>query len=87
MKVRFLASFNRGHSFEVAKETRALLEETFLKEKNELWLKYVVGVELSGDPRVGNFKDYEEILHSLRKNLNLKVTLHCAETKNQMIES
>jgi hypothetical protein len=43
--------------------------------------KFIAGLELSGDPRCGDFSDYKELFDSARKEHGLKISLHCAETE------
>jgi len=43
--------------------------------------KFIAGLELSGDPRYGNFADYQELFEIARKDYGLKISLHCAETE------
>lgn len=55
IRVRLLLSFRRTEMYN-DEETRELVDLALkYKEKGE---KYVVGVELSGDPRVGDFENY-----------------------------
>ena len=42
---------------------------------------YLVGLELSGDPRFGHFSDYLPIFESARTEHRFKIALHCAETE------
>ena len=39
----------------------------------------MVGVEFSGDPRLGKFSDFKELLSRAKEEGGLKVSLHCAE--------
>ena len=48
---------------------------------------YVVGVELSGNPKTGNFNDFKPLFDEIREKENLKISLHCAETEDQVAES
>ena len=48
---------------------------------------YVVGVELSGNPKTGNFNDFKPLFDEIRDELKLKISLHCAETEDQVAES
>ena len=61
---------------EAAREALALAVKT-----KETKGSYMVGLELSGDPRCGEFKDYLPIFESARSDHGLKITLHCAETE------
>jgi hypothetical protein len=40
-----------------------------------------VGLELSGDPRVGDFNSFQEEFKRAQ-DLGFKISLHCAETKD-----
>jgi len=46
-----------------------------------------VGIELSGDPRKGDFNDYIELFEKARSERGIKITLHCAETEEQASEA
>lgn len=78
IKVRYLISINRQAGTAAAREA---LELAILHRK------YLAGLELSGDPRVGNFHDYIEVLEAARSEHGLKVSLHCAECEEQIPES
>lgn len=41
-----------------------------------------MGLELSGDPRCGDFADFEAVFDSARKE-GFKVSLHCGELREQ----
>jgi adenosine deaminase len=71
--VKFLISVNRTAEAATAKEAVDLLE----KYKDP-----VVGLELSGDPRSGDFSNFAEEFKRAQ-DLGFKVSLHCAETKDQ----
>ena len=75
MKVRLLASINRQGTLESAQETLALV-----KKLND---PLIVGIELSGDPREGQFSTFEAELQAFKQETGLKVTLHCAEVEEQ----
>lgn len=47
---------------------------------------YLVGVELSGDPRVGDFSSFAPCLARAKEH-GLKVSLHCAELPEQAKET
>lgn len=79
----YLVSINRANPVEEAKEVIDLVLKLRENKENE---KYIVGVELSGDPSQGNFKDFETEFKRAR-DAGLKITIHCAETKDQMEES
>ncbi len=81
MRIRVLLSINRFMSAESAKE----IVDLALKYK-EAGNKYVVGIELSGDPRIGAFSTFKPEFQRA-KDAGLKISLHCAETKEQIIEN
>jgi adenosine deaminase len=81
MRIRVLLSVNR---FMLAENTKEIVDLA-LKYK-EAGNKYVVGIELSGDPRVGSFSTYKPELQRA-KEAGLKISLHCAETKEQIGEN
>ena len=71
--VKFLISVNRTADSETAKEAVDLMQ----KYKDP-----VVGLELSGDPRSGDFNNFVSEFKRAQ-DLGFKVTLHCAETSEQ----
>jgi adenosine deaminase len=75
--VRYIISINRCQGVEAAIENLALAVEA---RKNS---NLVVGLELSGDPRGGNFADLKPVFEEARSEHGMKITLHCAETKDQ----
>lgn len=79
IRVRLLVSLNRTSSLESAQETLALVKSTDSP--------FIVGVELSGDPRSGSFETFEADLKAFRAETGMKVSLHCAETEEQKAES
>ena len=79
IKVRYLVSINRQAPVEDARES--------VKAMQVVNSPYVVGVELSGNPKTGNFNDFKSLFDEIRGNLNLKISLHCAETEDQVAES
>ena len=79
IKVRMIVSINRKSSLEEAKETLQLVKDTDSP--------FIVGVELSGDPRQGEFATFEEELRTFRQETGKKITLHCAESVEQKAES
>ena len=78
-KVRLLVSINRSDTLEAAQESLAAVRE--------LRSPYIVGIELSGDPRSGAFSTFETELAAFRDETGLKISLHCAETEEQIAES
>ncbi|XP_040198727.1 adenosine deaminase-like protein [Rana temporaria] len=79
--VRFLLAIDRRGGPTVAKETVKLAEEYF-HATNDL----VLGLDLSGDPRVGHGKDFMETLTEA-KNSGLKLALHLSEIPTQREET
>jgi len=79
IKVRLLVSINRQSSLESAQESLALVKE--------IESPFIVGVELSGDPRQGKFATFEDELQAFRLETGKKVSLHCAEVEEQMAEA
>jgi len=75
IKVRYVVSMDRTLSVEEAKDTLALVVEAQKTNPG-----YIVGIELSGDPRAGSFDSLKPVFEEARKEHGLKVTLHCAET-------
>eukprot|EP00736_Rhodelphis_marinus_P003366 Rmarinus@m.7051 len=73
---RLLLSFNRRDSPEAAMQTAKLAVE-YARGSGVR----VVGVELSGDPRKGDFKDFIPVFDFARKN-GLKTSIHFAEVEN-----
>lgn len=43
----------------------------------------ICGVDFSGSPNHGNFRDFKPILEKARKN-GLKLALHCGEVENSL---
>jgi len=48
----------------------------------ELKSPFIVGIELSGDPRTGAFGTFEAEFAAFREETGLKVSIHCAETED-----
>jgi len=59
IKVRLLVSINRQSSLESCQETLSII-------KTMLPSPYIVGIELSGDPRQGEFATFEAELQAFR---------------------
>ncbi|KAG7523040.1 adenosine deaminase [Solea senegalensis] len=79
--VRFLVAIDRRNGAKVAMETVELAEE-FLLSSDGL----VVGLDLSGDPTVGDGKSLLPALERAR-NCGLKLSLHLSEVQSQLEES
>nr|XP_039255414.1 adenosine deaminase-like protein [Styela clava] len=71
--VKFLVSIDRRRGVVEAKENLELAKEYFNRPNN-----VVVGIDLSGDPHVGNAEDYIPLLEDA-KSAGLKLSLHMAE--------
>lgn len=78
IRVRFLVSINRQAGVEAAYRTLNLIQQ--------VQSKYICGIELSGDPRQGNFNEFIPVFHQARQQ-GLKISLHCAETEEQASEA
>ncbi|XP_004273982.1 adenosine deaminase-like protein isoform X1 [Orcinus orca] len=79
--VRYVISVDRRGGPSVAKETVKLAEEFFLSTEDT-----VLGLDLSGDPTVGQAKDFLEPLLEAKKS-GLKLALHLSEIPNQKEET
>eukprot|EP00062_Callorhinchus_milii_P010919 gi/632956324/ref/XP_007893901.1/ PREDICTED: adenosine deaminase-like protein isoform X1 [Callorhinchus milii] len=79
--VRFLLAIDRRNGPTIAMETVKLAEEFFRSSDG-----VVVGLDLSGNPAVGDGKNFIAPLQAGR-NLGLKLALHLAEIPNQNEES
>nr|XP_019934815.1 PREDICTED: adenosine deaminase-like protein [Paralichthys olivaceus] len=79
--VRFLVAIDRRNGPQVAMETVELAEE-FLLSSDGL----VLGIDLSGDPTVGDGKTFLPALERA-KNCGLKLSLHLSEVPSQLEES
>ena len=62
----------------------SIKQTNFIKVEDEISAseseQAVVGLELSGDPRSGQFSNFTEEFKRAQ-NEGFKITLHCAETK------
>ncbi|XP_071464281.1 N6-Methyl-AMP deaminase isoform X2 [Marmota flaviventris] len=79
--VRYLMAIDRRGGPSVAKETVKLAEEFFLSTEDT-----VLGLDLSGDPTIGQAKDFLEPLLEAKK-AGLKLALHLSEIPNQNKET
>ncbi|CBJ34009.1 conserved unknown protein [Ectocarpus siliculosus] len=75
---RLLLSVDRTKSVEEAMEVAKLAVE--LRGEEE-WRPYVLGMDFSGNPTKGSFKEFRLAFESARSN-GLKVTVHCGEVPN-----
>jgi len=69
---RLLLSINRAESYEKGLQTLELAIEYFNKGQ------YVVGIDFSGNPHKGKFKDFLPIFEKARQ-AGLKCAIHCGE--------
>ncbi|XP_047519254.1 adenosine deaminase-like protein [Pieris napi] len=76
IKSRLIVSINRNSSI---KEAEAISELTISCYKQ--YPDVIVGIELSGDPNIGQFEDFVPSLTKARC-AGLKITLHCGEVCN-----
>ncbi|KAH0503298.1 Adenosine deaminase-like protein [Microtus ochrogaster] len=79
--VRYLMAIDRRGGLTVAKETVELAKEFFLSTEDT-----VLGLDLSGDPTIGQAKDFLEPLLEA-KRAGLKLALHLAETDDKGVFS
>uniref|UniRef100_A0A915L3L8 Adenosine deaminase domain-containing protein n=1 Tax=Romanomermis culicivorax TaxID=13658 RepID=A0A915L3L8_ROMCU len=70
--VKLLLSIDRTRSLELARETINLALSN---------VNYVVGIDLSGDPRSDGRK-FIDLLNYIKRSSNLKIALHLAEVPN-----
>ncbi|XP_055383758.1 adenosine deaminase-like protein [Condylostylus longicornis] len=71
--VKLLPSFDRARGILDAEETLEVISQLIGKFPNT-----IVGLDISGDPSAGCFKDYKPLLIKA-KLLGLRLALHCAE--------
>lgn len=76
MEARYLVSFDRRKPVSDAEENLALVEE--FKDK---YPGLIVGVELSGDARQGDARDFKPVMKKATE-MGLKVSMHFAEVPN-----
>ncbi|XP_061078061.1 adenosine deaminase-like protein isoform X1 [Conger conger] len=81
IEVRFLVAVDRRNGPQVAMETVKLAEDLMVSSDG-----VVVGLDLSGDPKVGHGKDFVPALQKA-KNCGLKLALHLSEIPSQKEES
>ena len=82
VKVGYIVSVNRASDPALAVEAVDLASKLRETEHG----RFLVGIELSGDPRKGSFADFKDQFKRAQE-LGIKVTLHCAETADQKAES
>ena len=90
IKVAYLVSVNRNSQVEELTEAIELLEAFRERASTQETTTYqpqrVVGLDISGDPRSGDFSKFLDELNRA-KELGFKITLHCAETDQQSAEA
>jgi adenosine deaminase len=74
--VKLLPSIDRSKSVAEAEENISIVLDLLPQHKD-----IITGVDLSGDPVKGDFKDFLIILEKARKS-HLKLALHCGEVRN-----
>ncbi|XP_012967831.1 adenosine deaminase-like protein isoform X1 [Mesocricetus auratus] len=79
--VRYLMAIDRRGGLTVAKETVELAKEFFLSTEDT-----ILGLDLSGDPTIGQAKDFLEPLLEA-KRAGLKLALHLAEIPDKKKET
>eukprot|EP00752_Nemacystus_decipiens_P001234 g1233.t1 len=72
---RLLVSVDRSKS---TKEAMVVAELAVELRANEEWKPFVLGVDFSGNPTKGSFKDFRPAFELARRG-GLKVTVHCGE--------
>lgn len=77
IKVKLLISIDRAQTIETAEEIVELAMEFTLKYPD-----IVKGMDLSGNPNKGKFKDFKQLLQKAKES-NLQLALHCAEVLNE----
>ena len=80
IKTGYLISINRSQPVEIAREVIDLALK--MRKLDDPKYKKIVGIEMSGDPRKGNFADFADEFKRAQEN-GLKISLHCAETAEQ----
>lgn len=80
IKCGYLISINRSQPVEVATEVIDLALK--LRKLPDAKYKKIVGIEMSGDPRKGDYADFAAEFKRAQEE-GLKISLHCAETKEQ----
>lgn len=76
--VKLLPSIDRSQGLEAAEETFDLVLDSL---KHSEFKDIIKGIDLSGNPKSGNFGDYKNLLSRARE-AGLKLALHCGEVDN-----
>ena len=80
IKVGYLMSINRTSPLKDAEDNMEIFYK--IKAQSE-YAPYLVGIELSGDPRSGDFNTFKS-LFTTAKSAGIKISLHCGEEKGQL---
>lgn len=83
LECRLLLSVNRAHPVAEAHETLGLIRQ--LDEGAHPHREYIVGLELSGNPEVGVFADFEPVFRRARHEFGSRfgLSLHFGEVDNE----
>lgn len=83
MACRLILSVNRAHAVSAARETLDLVRQ--LDRDEHPHRDFIVGLELSGNPEVGNFGDFEPVFRQARREFGTRfgISLHFAEVHNE----
>ena len=76
MMVKLIVSLDRSKTVEEAKNVTNLATRLFVEQKGR---RDLVGLDYSGNPLVGKFKDFEECF-ILARSVGMRITVHTAET-------
>lgn len=77
IKVRLIPSIDRSHSIESAKESLNVILQL-----KEIYGSLIVGIDLSGDPKINNFNMFSDVFTKARES-GLKLAFHCGEEPNR----
>jgi len=85
MLVKLILSVDRSKGINIAVQTMQIIEDIGLHHKSNSTMlsqlqKIIVGLDFSGNPLGGRFEDFTSVFSRARV-LGLKITVHCAETK------
>lgn len=81
--VKYLPSIDRAQSAQANEETLDAVLELI---KSPDYRDFIVGIDFSGNPSVGNFADFKPLLQRARHS-GLKLAIHCAEIAGRAEES
>lgn len=80
---RVLLSVDRSKPVENAWRTARIARELLDLPDSDERARLLVGVELSGNPTMGDWEDFRPVFTHVRENLGLPVSLHFAEVDNE----